>query len=84
MEGCVVMGEGVVLFVWMKLRILSWNVRGVNYCDKRKVIKALIRNERVGLVCLKEINVKEMSSSLVCPSKTIFFIHIVTCTLNLP
>lgn len=31
----------------MKLRLLSWNVRGVNDNSKRKVIKALIRGQMV-------------------------------------
>ena len=32
--------------------MLSWNVRGVNDNDKRKVIKALIKKNKVDLVCL--------------------------------
>ena len=36
----------------MKLRILLWNVRGANDCEKRKVIKALIKDQKVDLVCL--------------------------------
>ena len=36
----------------MKLRLLSWNVRGANDSSKRKVIKAMIRNQRVDLFCL--------------------------------
>ena len=36
----------------MKLRLLFWNVRGANNCDKRKVIKALIKKNRVDLVYL--------------------------------
>ena len=32
----------------MKLRLLSWNVRGTNNCDKRKVIKALIKKKKGG------------------------------------
>ena len=31
----------------MKLRLLSWNVRGANNSSKRKVIKALIRSQSV-------------------------------------
>ena len=36
----------------MKLRLLSWNVKEANNCDKRKVIKALTKKNRVDLVCL--------------------------------
>ena len=41
----------------MKIKILSWNVRGVNDSNKRKVIKNLIRTNRVDLVCLQETKV---------------------------
>lgn len=36
----------------IKLIFLSWNVRGANDIDKRKVIKSLIRVQKVDLVCL--------------------------------
>ena len=44
----------------MKLRLLSWNVRGTNNCDKRKVIKALIKKKKkMDLVCLQETKIQE-------------------------
>ena len=49
----------------MKLQLLTWNVRGANNCDKRKVIKALIRKNRVDLVCLQETKIQEMSTGIV-------------------
>ena len=49
----------------MKLRLLSWNVRGTNNCDKRKVIKALIKKNMVDLVCLQETKIQEMSRGLI-------------------
>ena len=36
----------------MKIRLLSWNVCGANDSSKRKVIKALIRDQRVDLFYL--------------------------------
>ena len=36
----------------MKIRMLSWNVRGANDSDKRKVIKALIKENKLDLICL--------------------------------
>ena len=36
----------------MKIKIISWNIRGANDRDKRKVIKALIRSQKADLVCL--------------------------------
>ena len=49
----------------MRIKILSWNIRGVNDSDKRKVIKNLIRTNRVDLVCLQETKVQVMNIEMV-------------------
>ena len=49
----------------MKIKIIFWNVRGVNYPDKRKVIKKFLGRFRADLVCLQETKVQEMNSALV-------------------
>ena len=49
----------------MKLRILTWNVRRANDCDKRNVVKPMIRSRRVDLVCLQETKIQEISTGLV-------------------
>ena len=49
----------------MKLRLLSWNVRGVNDSSKRKVVKAVIRSQRVDLFCLQETKIQAMSEGVV-------------------
>ena len=49
----------------MKLRILLWNVRGANDCEKIKVIEALIKGQKVDLVCLQETKMQEMSRIIV-------------------
>ena len=49
----------------MKLRILSWNVRWANDNDKRKVINALIKAQKVDLICLQETKMQEMSKRIV-------------------
>ena len=49
----------------MKIKILSWNVRGMNDLDKRKVIKNFLRSHRVDLVCLQETKVREMNINMV-------------------
>ena len=41
----------------MKLKILSWNVRGANDPEKRKAIKNFIRIHKVDMVCLQETKV---------------------------
>ena len=46
----------------MKIIILSWNFRGVNDPDKRKVIKNFLRTHKVDLVCLQETKVQEMNN----------------------
>ena len=49
----------------MKIKIISWNVRGVNDPDKRKVIKNFLGRYRADLVCLQETKVEKMNSALV-------------------
>ncbi|RVX19008.1 hypothetical protein CK203_007106 [Vitis vinifera] len=49
----------------IKLRLLSWNMRGANDSFKRKVIKALIRSQRVDLFCLQETKIQAMSEGVV-------------------
>ena len=48
----------------MKIKILSWNVRGANNPEKRRVIKQFIRDQRVDLVCLQETKVQNMNLKL--------------------
>ena len=48
----------------MKLKLLSWNVRGVNEKEKRKIIKTFIRNQRVDLMCIQETKIQSMSEGV--------------------
>ena len=48
----------------MKIKIISWNVRGVNDPDKRKVIKNFLRSYRADIVCLQETKIQEMTVNL--------------------
>ena len=50
----------------MKIKILSWNVRGVNDLEKRRVIKNFLKPHRVDLVCLQETKVQEMNNVMAC------------------
>jgi exonuclease III len=52
-------------FVLMKLKILSWNVRGINELDKRLRIKGLIRDWKVDLVCLMETKMEVITREVV-------------------
>lgn len=38
----------------MKIHIISWNVRGLNDIDKRRVIKSLIHDWRADIYCFQE------------------------------
>ena len=49
----------------MKIRLLSWNVRGANDSSERKVIKAMIRSQKVDLFCVQETKIQSMTESLV-------------------
>ena len=49
----------------MRIKILCWNVRGLNDIEKRKLIKGVVRNQKSDLVCLMETQVKDMSLQMV-------------------
>ena len=49
----------------MKLRLVSWNVRGANDSSKRKVIKAMIRSQRADLVCIQDMKIQTMIEGVV-------------------
>ena len=43
---------------------MTWNVRGVNDLDRRKIIRNFIRYQRADMVCLQETKVQEMNATL--------------------
>ena len=49
----------------MKIKLLSWNVRGANNPNKRNVIRNFIRSQRVDLVCLQETKIQELTVAVV-------------------
>ena len=49
----------------MKLKIMSWNVRGLHDPDKRMVIKSMVRKYKPDLVCFQETKMKEMFDRIV-------------------
>ena len=49
----------------IKIIIISWNVRGANNGEKRNLIKALIKSQKVDLICLQETKLKGVLNKLV-------------------
>ena len=49
----------------MSLRLLSWNVRGLNNPQKREVCKNLLKEWRGDVVCLQETKLASINSALV-------------------
>ena len=49
----------------MKLKILSWNVRGANDSSKRKIIKYVIRKQKMDLMCIQETKIQVMFEGMV-------------------
>ena len=49
----------------MTLRLLSWNVRGINNPRKREVCKNLLKEWKCDLVCMQETKVSSMDGGFV-------------------
>ena len=49
----------------MNIKILSWNVKGVNDSSKRKLIKSVVRKQKVDLFCIQETKMQVMSKRVV-------------------
>ena len=43
-----------VFIVFMNLKILSWNVRGLNDGRKRLIVKNLLRDWKCDVICFQE------------------------------
>jgi exonuclease III len=49
----------------MKHNILTWNVRGLNSLDKRLMVRILLRQWRVDIVCLQETKLELISRRMI-------------------
>ena len=49
----------------MNLKILSWNVRGVNDRSEKKVIKSVFRKQKVDLFYIQETKIQVMTKGVV-------------------
>ena len=51
--------------VFMNLKILSWNVRGLNDCRKHSIVKNLLREWKCDVICLQETKLTGMDRQMV-------------------
>ena len=49
----------------MNLKLLSWNVKGANDNNKRRIIKSFVRKQNVDLLCIQETKIQLMSEGVV-------------------
>ncbi|XP_028099816.1 uncharacterized protein LOC114299300 [Camellia sinensis] len=49
----------------MKLKVLSWNVRGLYEKDKRLAVRSLLRNVRADVICLQETKMEVLGGDVV-------------------
>ena len=49
----------------MNLKIISWNIRGANDSSKRKVVKALLRSQKMDILCLQVTKMQSMTEGIV-------------------
>ena len=54
------------ILVFMKIKMILWNVKGLNDPQKRLVVKNLLREWKCDVVCLQETKVASMNRKLVC------------------
>ena len=47
----------------MNLKILSWNVKGLNDCRKRLIVKNLLREWKCDVICLQETKLTGMDEN---------------------
>ena len=49
----------------MNLKLMSWNVRGANDVNKRRIIKSVVRKQKVDLMCIQETKIQLMTDGVV-------------------
>ena len=50
----------------MKLKMISWNVRGLNDSQKHLVVRNLLQEWKCDIICLQETKLDGMDSQMVC------------------
>ena len=49
----------------MNLKLLSWKVRSANDINKRRIIKSVVRKQKVDLFCIQETKIQLMTEVVV-------------------
>ena len=49
----------------MRIKILSWNVKGANSDEKRKLIKAFLKWYKADLVCIQKTKLKGLTHGII-------------------
>ena len=49
----------------MNLKLMSWNVRGANDVNKRRIIKSVVRKQKVDLMCIQGTKIQLMTDGVV-------------------
>ena len=52
--------------VTQEIKVISWNVRGLNDLRKHLVVKNLLREWKYDVICLQETKIASMNRQLVC------------------
>ena len=66
----------------MKLRMVSWNVRGLNDVRKHLVVRNLLREWNCDVVCLQETKLASMDRQLICSLWICLYVDWVTLDAN--
>ena len=53
------------ILIFMNLKILSWNVKGLNDRRKRSIVKNLLRGWKCDVICLQETKLTGMDRQMV-------------------
>ena len=57
--------RGPITVGLMNLKLMSWNVRGANDVNKRRIIKSVVRKQKVDLMCIQETKIQLMTDGVV-------------------
>ena len=63
----------------MNLKVLSWNIRGANDTSERKIVKDLLRSQKLDLFCLQETKIHSMSKGSLSSGRFLEWIAMEAC-----